>query len=191
MAAQIQRCILKGKISGVVETRNMFIAQVDVVPADTRFNVWKGYIDGIFSSIYSWIAPAWTAYSLEIQKFDLGEYETLEEGAYTLPGTATGDALANLVAAVLIGKAPGKRLMGRKFISPLAEIAVAGNSLVSAALADFADAALAYFDFYTTANGSSLGPGIIDKAHAYHAFNTGWVSSLLGTIRRRKPNIGI
>ena len=106
-------------------------------------------------------------------------------------GVGALDALPNVVSAVLIGKAAGIRHMGRKFFGPVAEAAVAANSLIAGYMVIAASVLLAYLTPFTGLGGGVITPGILDKTETFRPFVGGMVSSLLGSMRRRKPGNGI
>lgn len=191
MAAQIQRAIVKGKLLNAVNWRAMFVAQVDAIGTENRKECWEAYVGTIYDDVKTILATSVTIETIEIQKYDLGQYEFLEENPYVFAGTGSGDEYANLVAAVLIGKCVGQRLMGRKFISGLTEAAIQGNGVTLAAAAFLAQAAIDYTSLLSLPGGSTLGPGIVAKDGSFHTFYSGWMSSFLGTMRRRKPGVGI
>lgn len=191
MTATIERCILKGLIAGAVETRNMFVGEIDIVAPDTRFSVWNEYLTGIWTHIGGILSTAWQGKSIELQYQSGTTWITLEDSPITFNGGASGEYLPNLVAFVFVAKAIGNRLLGRKFFSPIAESVTSGNALIASALTDAALGASAWLLPYTTTAGSVLAPGLIGKDNNFHMFTSGHVSSLLGTIRRRKPGRGV
>lgn len=186
----VQRYILKGLLFGAVETRNMFVGQTELGIGDTDVSLMEGYLSRLIVPIQTYLVPGWVSYACLIQHYVDGEWIDSEEAVEAFHGTAAGDALPNLVAVVLVAKAIGKRLIGRKFFSGLAESATTANALSGAALAAFAQAAINYFTIYTTANNGHFGPGIIGKDGNFHAFASGLLSGMLGSMRRRKPGVG-
>lgn len=191
MSFTVQRGILKGNIAGVVQTRNMFTAEVQYVEPDTPEFVWSSYITSILTPIHGVIAAVWHADSIQIDNWFGGHWEPQEDDAFSYSGIGAGEAVANLVAAVLIGKCLGRRRIGRKFISPIDEANASGNTIVGTGMTYLGQALLAYISPLTTSNGSILQPGILDKDGTFRMFFSGSVSQLLGTIRRRKPGRGV
>lgn len=188
----IMRGILKGRLAGLVATRSMFTGQVQLAGTDTETTVIELYTTAIFTPILPYISTIWTVETVEIQHWITGEgWVSIREDPFTLVGSGTGDASPNLVAAVLVAKVSGFHLLGRKFISGVTEAATNLNTLTTVALAAFASAAAIYFDTFTTPQGSVFGPGVVAKDGSFHAFSSGFVSALLGTMRRRKPGLGI
>lgn len=188
----ILRAVLKGRLGGIVATRNMFTGQIQLGVGETEREVLEQYITDVFTPLLAYISTGWTTESLEIQHWVDTEWISMSDETFVIAGTVTASQmLANLVAVVLIAKGVGKRLIGRKFIAGITEAAVAGNALEPTVLAAAAQSAAVYFDVYTTASNSVYGPGIMDKNNQFHAFASGIVSALLGTMRRRKPGLGI
>lgn len=188
----IHRGILKGNLGGVVQTRNMFVFDVSPDSRDDIADVMQAAILTVITPLQGLLSNTFTWSSLECQvQMEDGRFSTYQENSCEVPGLVSGDQVANFVAAVLIAKAPGIRAIGRKFFSGLCEGAVNGNSLVAAAMVSAATALTHYITPYTSANGSILTPGIVKKDGSFSPFVGGFVSSLLGTCRRRKPGLGI
>lgn len=192
MASNVYRGILKGRIGGVVQTRNMFIAEVTLSEGDTIWDVWEGYITEIMTDVQPILATVWAGESFEIQMKETdGKWTSQEEHTLTFAGTATGEGLANFVSLVLIGRAYGRRRLSRKFFGPLAESTASENLVTNPAMVYAGQALIHWISPYTTTNSSLLSPGFIDKGGAFRPFVGGSVSQLLGTMRRRKPGLGI
>lgn len=187
----ICRGIVKGTLFGAVQTRNMFVAQIGSAEGDTDAGVMYTWLSAVWSPLRSVLASSFTTTTLETQTYFDGHWFTAEENPFVWAGTASGDQLANAVAAVLIGKVSGSYLHGRKFFSGLCESAVAGNELVGGAITTMGTVLLAYITPGVGEHGASYSPGILDKSGTFHSFSSGFVSSLLGSMRRRKPGLGI
>lgn len=188
----VLRAILKGRLAGVVQTRNMFTGQVEAGIGETEMDVVGEYLDGIFAPITPHLSSVFHGESIEIQHFVDGEWFSISEDPYDLVGgDSVSEELANFVSVVLIGKAAGKRLLGRKFLAGISEAGVYGNVLAAAVVADFAAAGAAYVTRLDSTGGGHFDPGIVDKTGTFHVFVSGIVSTLLGTMRRRKPGLGI
>lgn len=187
----IERAVVSGYLAGVVATRNMLTC--DVVPSggDTQQLLWDVYLQDIYNTIYSILAPLATVDSYELQSYSGGQWIPYDLVAFPKTGGATGDNLPNAVAAVLLGKASGLRHMGRKFFSGVAESYTLGNTLTTAGMAVAASALLAYITPFTGIGGGTIEPGTVNSAGVFSPFVGGLVSSLLGSMRRRKPGVGI
>lgn len=187
----IQKAVVKGTLLGVVQIRNIFYAQVAPSSLDTYQILWTDYLTAVYTPILEWLSGAWVLQSFEVYQKDT-EWFLKSEEPLELTGTDnTSQLLPNLISAVLIGKVSEYRGFGRKFMAGLTELATQSNLLETTALVDFAQSAAAYVAVYFGDNSGVLGPGIYDKSGNFRAFTTGLVSSLLGTMRRRKPGLGI
>lgn len=187
----VQRAVLKGMIAGAVQTRTIFTADVTVVPGDLYEDYWDPYIDQMMDQVTGILADIWVAYEVEIQTPSGTNWVPVATWAKTNHGAVSGDAHPNAVAAVLLGKATGARHVGRKFFSGVAESMTTANALTAGAALYMADALLYYVSPLVTIVGSVLQPGVVDKNMTFHPFVGGLVSSLLGSMRRRKPGLGI
>jgi hypothetical protein len=186
-----RRFILKGSIASIVQVRHMFTCHVDLAEGDTDESAGEEYLDQMFEDIKAFLTTSLTYTSFEIQANDGTSFYTVDEHSMSWTGTGSGDFLPNAVAVVMIGKAIGKRLMGRKFWSGITEAAAVANALGGSSVAAFAQCAVDYVSPFTTTNGGLVTPGIADKTHTFRPFVSGLVSTLLGSMRRRKPGIGI
>lgn len=187
----IQRAVVYGSISGVVQTRSVFTADVTVISGDEAVDYWEPYLGSVFDPLLEYISLIWASDHVEVSEPVAGKWIPTDTFSMVQEGTNVGQALANAVAGVLIAKAPGARHFGRKFISPLTEAVATGNLMDGVLMTAMASALLAYITPLTTVLGSTLTPGVVDKTGAFHAFVGGTVSSILGSIRRRKPGVGI
>lgn len=187
----IERAVVKGLLGGVVETRNMFTCNVTPAGGDTALILWDAYITSILDPIEDLTSSSWASYAYELQGLAFPQWVPYDIITCVHTGANSGDFLPNAVATVLLGKAPGLRHVGRKFISGMAESSVSGNALTVGALVYAAAVLLAYITPFTGLGGGTIVPGVIDKVGTFHAFTGGVVSSLLGSMRRRKPGVGI
>lgn len=161
----------------------------DVTGLNTLESFINSYLDEVYDAIigvtvanmvfteydvYKWIAPNWSY---------LG---SITKGK---TGTEPSEALPNQMAAVLIGKVLGRRGFGRKFFAGFGEGMQDAGSLAATAIASLVNCALAYVSPRVT-GGVSLTPGVVDKDHNFHAFTSGVVDTILGTMRRRKIGVG-
>lgn len=191
MAFVIERAVVKGLVGSIIETRNIFTCEIDYDALDDREGVWLWYINGVFDPVTDMFSSLFTITEVEIFTWNISEWQTVDSFSYTFTGNGGGDSYNSMIAAVMIGKALGLRRLGRKFLGPLAEAAISGNTLVSGAVAMMASALIAYVSSFVTTNGSVVVPGIMDKGNVFRPFIGGVVSPLLGTCRRRKQAQGI
>ena len=186
-----QRAVVSGLLLGQVATRHMFTADVVESGGDTSAVLWDAYLDSFYGPLQTIMSTIWAAQSYELQNRSGTSWIPFDTVTVTWAGTAAGDYLPNAVALVLLGKAAGLRHVGRKFISGLPEVNSTGNALAAAALSYATSALVAYITPFTGIGGGTITPGVLDNAGVFHAFVGGVVSSLLGSMRRRKPGIGI
>ena len=187
----VHRAIVKGHILGQVAFRNMFIGSMMVGDGDSRQSVAQGYCGRFYDDILSCFPSSFTIETLELQVRNGSSWDPFDEAPFTKVGSGSGEAMPNQVAVVLIAKTAVKRGIGRKFLSGLNESMISNNALYGTAITAFGLAVADYVSLYTTENGGSFAPGIVTKDHQFHLFVSGFVSALIGSMRRRKPGQGI
>jgi hypothetical protein len=169
----------------------MFTCDVVAMGGDTDQLLWDTYLDSFYVPLLTIMSTIWAAQSYELQNRSGSSWIPFDTVTVTWAGAAAGDYLPNAVALVLLGKAAGLRHVGRKFISGLPEVNSTGNALAAAALSYATSALVAYITPFTGIGGGTITPGVVDKIGTFHPFVGGVVSSLLGSMRRRKPGVGI
>jgi len=189
--ADVIRAIVKGHLAGVVQTRMMFTGHVTLGGTETYPQVARGYVDAIMLDLQPALSTVASFETIQVQKQSGSTWIDLEEVVYGMDGSNVSNPLPNAVAGVLIGNAGGNRQIGRKFIPGLAESVVSGNGLIGVGITAFAAALLDYVTQFTSIGGSAWVPGIVTKDGVFREFLSGYVSSLLGSMRRRKPGLGI
>jgi len=187
----IQRAILKGTLGETVEIRNMFTCSVTEVGSDDSQTLWGAYMSSLLDAIPPLVVVAVHYYSYEVQFYSTPNWITLDEVALDEDGTQTGDVLPFQSALVLIGKAGGLHAIGRKFFSGIAESQQQAGSMVVGVAEALAALLAAYITPFAGLSGGTIVPGVLDKTGTFRPFVAGYVSSLLGTMRRRKPGVGI
>jgi hypothetical protein len=186
-----QRAIVKGSITDNVQFRNMFVGNVTLSEGDTDETLWTGYLDSMYLYIKECCTQAFHLHTVELQTREGNVWQTVGEFNYAKDGIISGEAIANAVALVFIGKVLVHRGFGRKFFSGFGESMVVGNGIASAAVSNVATALAGYLGTYTGTHGGTLVPGLWTKDNAFHSFVGGFVSTVLGSMRRRKPGNGI
>lgn len=187
----IQRAIAKGTVGSVVQIRSMYTCDVVEVGSDDSDTLWGAYMSSMFDAITGLLHNSVTFYEYEVQEYSNGQWIPMDVVTVSETGTGTGDALPNAVSLVLIGVATGLRHLGRKFVGALPEAMTAGNLVVGEYIAGAAAALLAYITPFEGLSGGTITPGVVDENGGFHEFVGGTVSSLLGSMRRRKPGLGI
>lgn len=187
----IERAVLKSTIAATVEMRNVFSAQITEVGSDTSESLWDVYMTALVADLGDLTHTSVNFYAYETYQLNAGSWELLDTVTIDVDGVNTGQALLNAAAWVLIGKAPGIRHFGRKFISGIAEGNVNANVGDGSIGTVLAAALLDYISPVNGISGGSLIPGVVDKNGSFWGFTGGVVSNLLGTMRRRKPGVGV
>lgn len=186
-----ERAVLKGTIASAVEIRNIFTAEVTEVGADTSELLWDVYMTAMIDDLADLVHSSVHWYAYDVFQLNAGQWELIDEVTVDVDGANGGEALLNAAAIVLIGKATGIRHMGRKFISGLSEANVVANGFAVGFAASLATALVSYISPVTGIGGGTLVPGTVDSNGGFWPFVGGVVSSILGTMRRRKPGNGI
>lgn len=187
----IQRLVLKGTISSTVQIRNMFTADVVETGGDVATSLWSAYILSVLDPMTDLLWSGVHFYGYDLMDYTGGHWIPFAEVIISQSGAVTGQQLANQLAAVLIGKAEGLRHVGRKFLGALSEDNITGNTLDSVAVAAAAATLAAWLTPLVGIGGGTLTPGVVDKDGEFHRFVGGFVSSLIGSMRRRKPGVGL
>lgn len=187
----IERAVVKGTIGDITEIRNMFTGQVVESGGDTSASLWSVYITDFFGDAVELMPDSVHFYEYEVFTYNGGSWILKDTVSMSADGQSSTEGLLNAAAVVLIGKASGLRKVGRKFLGAISEGASSGNGLVSSALINAAAALVNYISPVNGIGGGTLTPGIVSSGGTFHAFVGGSVSSLLGTMRRRKPNVGM
>lgn len=187
----IQRAVVSGTMLDQVVTRSMFTCDVVESGGDTAELLWDAYLASMYDEWMNLVPEITQTTGYELQEYDAGQWVPFYSVPWPNGGTLSGSSIVNAVSLVLIGKAAGLRHMGRKFISGLAGLVLDGNSLGEDYLSTAAAALVAYITPFTGIGGGTITPGVVDKLGVFHPFVGGLVSSILGSMRRRKPGIGM
>lgn len=189
--AHVERAIVKGTLGGVVATRTMFTALLDVNDDALNAGYWQTYIESMYIEIQGALSDVWQTQSMELSKLEGGHWVPYDEVTIDVGGQNTGEVAPFYVAVVLIAHAVVLRHIGRKFLGGIPKAIINGNELGAAQVAAFTAALAAYLTPVEFGDAPVLTPGIVDKVGMFHPFVGGVISSLLGTCRRRKPGQGI
>ncbi len=187
----IQRAVVSGSLLNLVSTRNMFTAEVTPVGGDTSEILWAAYLASVFDPLRGLWANTVHTDSYVIQDWQPPDWITTYETTFSKVGSVSSDALPNAVALVILGKALGKRVFGKKFFSGINEGAVASNTLIAEAVTIAVQVLAAYITPFTGIGGGTLTPGILTKTGVFKPFVGGILSAFVGSQRRRKPGVGI
>lgn len=187
-----QRAVVKGDLASAVQVRNVFTCDVVESGGDTAPVLWEAYLNSIYNELMPIMRSILHITSFEMYDLVAGEWVPAGEIEFTYEGAVqSGDFLPNAVAIVLLGKAAGARHVGRKFFSGLPESTAFENGLAVGVASTVAAVLAAYITPFTGIGGGVITPGVVTSSGTFHAFLGGSVSSFLGSIRRRKPSVGI
>lgn len=189
----IQRCTVKGLVAGVIQTRNVFYADLSGTGSDPSEDLWEDYLDSIYGEVIDMTSSAFVITSFILDYFDgmTSTWMYIGEYTYTFTGNAGGDPYNSMISPVLIARTAISKVFGRKFLPPTGEQSVSGNNLVSGALVMMASALLGYITPFVGSGGVTFTPGVIDKGDQFRFFTSGSVAAVLGTMRRRKEGRGV
>jgi hypothetical protein len=187
----VQRAVVYGEIANLVQTRSMFTADVVEAGGDDFALLWETYLLNVYDSLPTLCNSVYSITTYELQNYTAGQWVPFDIEDLAISGGQGNDPLPNAVSAVFIGKGDGLRKIGKKFISALDELVVDGNNIVGDGIAAAAAFLVAYLGDVEGIGGGTLTPGIVDKNGDFKPFVGGFVSSLLGSCRRRKPGVGI
>ncbi len=187
----IEKAVVHGLVTNAVQVRNMFTCEVIEQGGDTSAILWEAYLTSVYDPIQNLAGSYLDFTEYEVFRLTGGEWVLIDTQPLDFePGVGTS-MLMNAGAWVLIGKALGIRKMGRKFFSGLPTTMVANNTLTVTGLVYAAQALAGYLTPFTGLGGGTITPGVWGKDAAFHPFVGGVVSAFLGTMRRRKPGVGI
>lgn len=189
--ASFHKAVLRSRISGVSEFRNVFYGEFTY--GDTLAGAtWAGYFDRLLSSSYlALLKNVVTFYGFDLYNWDGNEWQPMTAEVYSKVGTvASGDYMPLQVAAVLVAKTTQKRSFGRKFLAGFVESQIADGAIISAALTTLATVAANWIAPITVGS-STITPGLWTKDNTFVTFIGAVVDVLTGTQRRRKPGVGI
>lgn len=186
-----EKCVVKGRFGDNTEFRMIFYAAKSD-DAVTDAVMWTGYLNNVFQggALGLW-RNTMTLYEYEVYRWDGNEWQTSTTQAYSKVGTNPSDELLpHQSASVLVGKSAKKRTFGRKFWPGPLESQQSDGTLAGATITALAGVAAAWLQGYTS-GAVTLTPGIWTKALDIIGFTSAIVDSIIGSQRRRKPNVGI
>ncbi len=186
------KAVLKGNLAGAAQTRNVFYFDGTTegdqyIPADIEL-----YIDTLWAPVQQLISLIWECYEIEVFKWVPTHWEHFAVIPYTAAsGVAVDDAFPNQMAAVILGITSALKTRGRKAIAGFVDTSAVAGLLTGGALIQLALAMSIYVSHLHGSTGD-LVPGTWTRAtNTFHPFIGGVADAILGTMRRRKPGIGI
>lgn len=187
----IERAVVMGTLASLVQIRNMYTCEVIESGGDDSQTLWLAYMSSIFDELAPLTSTGLAWYEYDVQEYSAGSWVLKDVVTVSEAGSDAGDRLPFQNAITFVAKAYGLRKIGRKFLAGITE-GYGVNGVIQVALAaDVAAFLLAYITPFTGIGGGTITPGIVDGSGVFHPFLSGVVSSVLGSMRRRKPGIGI
>lgn len=187
----VQRSVLAGTLANVVQVRTMWTCEVIPLGGDTYNILWGAYMSSLFDAMEPLTTTVLTWHEYQVEDYQAGHWVPNFKVAVNETGAANGEPLPYQNALVLLGKAAGLRKIGRKFIPGISEGYGTAGDIVGGMLTLASALLLAYIAPFTGLGGGTITPGVVDKTGTFRPFTSGLVSSLMGSMRRRKPGIGI
>ena len=191
MAADIYKAVVRARLAGIVEVRNVFYVQVEAnASLAVEIATW---LAGVYTPIDSYISNQFVIYGLDLYILQSGHWVLNSENAFNHAGGSNTEFSPYQVAAVLVARTIVPRCLPKKFFAGFTEGAIDSGSLVTGALIALAAAGSAWIAPFTGGTSAKeYTPGTYsDKHEEFIAFNGVLVNLFTGTQRRRKPNVGI
>lgn len=188
------KVVAKGRLGGVVETRNIFYLECSVNPTTpeliTDIPAW---LTGFYTPIVAFLSNTFSLYGWDVHQWDIMTASWLfrVSGAMTFVGTLSGDALPSQIAAVMVAYTGLKRTFSRKFIAGFIDTEFTGNLMLGSALVAMTSSLAFWMATFTAPSMKIYVPGLWTKGLIFAPFIQGVVDQIAGTMRRRKQNVGI
>jgi len=179
-----------GTIASTVQIRGMYTCQVTPSGGDTSAVLWDAYMTSILDAL-EFLSTLVHWYEYDVQEYSGGSWVLQDVVSVNTDGTGGGDILPYQNAITFVAKAYGLRKIGRKFLPGVTESMQVAGVIGAGYAATLAAFLLAYVTPFTGIGGGVITPGIVDSSGSFHPFLNGVVSSVIGSMRRRKPGIGI
>ena len=192
MAQQIVKLEVKGTLFGAVQTRNVFYYGADTTtPGTQQADELAQNLEILVDDFSNLAIPAMTFYEIGVSYWTGTQWQPLLDYPMSISGKETGSDICSYQTAGLMRAITSViKATGRKFLPGIAESVtldsqfIAGVALIIVGiLADYLSVVqIQFVNWY---------PGIPSKNAAFAPFTSATWSSLLSTMRRRKPGYGI
>lgn len=195
----VYRGIVKGRILGSVETRNMFtygLSSANATETEVAVGI-ESALEDTMDSMAGHLCNAWSMYECEVQKWHPQVLQTPGYwlGYHTHGHSVTGESVSDLAgyqpAIFFLLKTGFKKTVGRKFFAGVAEEYTTAGAFSATMLAALASDLAALLLPVTFGAGGAADPGVLDKNGIFRPFTSGVVGSIISSMRRRKPGYGI
>lgn len=155
-------------------------------------------VEDIYTELADEVSDAVTLDSMEVDVVEWDETEqeflttqTIGERSPSVTFTEVTEALPNQMAATMGAYTTYPKVRGRKAFPGFAENAADVGTLTTAAATALSGALAEYLGDITISAGNTLSPGVASKStEAFRAFGSGWINTILGSQRSRKPGVG-
>ena len=192
MPDNIRRVILKGRLFGTVETRNMFCYRLHGVAIEpTATTYLYSQISAIALQAAPMLASAWATYEMEMQTLVGHQWYPLGVEALVIGGANSEDPAGYQPAVLLRAITGALKVVGRKYFAGISENMTLAGALNSSALVAAAATLAAYLEVVSLGGENSWNPGVVDKLWNFREFLGGTVGTIISSMRRRKPGYGI
>ena len=191
MATSVFKAVVRGKLVGTVETRNVFYVQVE--PNASQGDEIATWLESVYSPILAATSTLWVAYGLDIYILQAGHWVLSEERAFNHAGSGQGDFTMYQAAAVIVGRTIVPRCLPKKFFAGMLEGNITNGYMIAGLVLSMITAGAAWITPFTgiTSQAEYI-PGTYSEKHeAFIAFVGCLVNNCLGTQRRRKPGGGV
>jgi hypothetical protein len=192
MSQQIIKLTLKGTLLNAVQTRNVFYYGADTTtPGGQQADELGVQVEDIAADVVDIAAPAINFYQIDSSYWDGVAWQPIQEVTIDQTGGNTGSDMSSYQTSGLMRATTSVlKAVGRKFIPGIAESVTQDSQFIQGVaiylvqlLADYiATVQVQFVNWY---------PGVPSKNSAFAPFTSATFSSLLSTMRRRKPGYGI
>lgn len=189
----IYKMVVKGRLAGTVETRNMFTyEQPTGSSTDAASHIaMRAGLAILYNDLMPLIASVFDTYSIESHKYSTGHWYPVTESAFTHAGSVVADFESFQTATLILAKTAALRTVGRKFFAGVTKNCTLDGAMTTAALAVMATILVDYLATLSGTGSDTYVPGVLDKVGIFRPFVGGSVGTLLSSMRRRKPGYGI
>lgn len=186
--------VARGRLGGLVEIRNVFYLECPANPTNAELlQDAPAYLTGFYTPIRAALSSLLTIYGFDVQQWDpvakLWKFRIT--GNMTLNGTNDNDPLPSQNAAVLVARTAAKRTFSRKFLAGFCDNSAVGNLLHSNVLVALTGTLFFWLSDFTAPSGKIYTAGLWTKRKTFEPFLQGVTNAIVGSMRRRKQNVGL
>lgn len=191
MPQQIVKVVVKGRLLGSVETRNVHYYGADTTtPSATEGTALEGKVGAAYSALAASLCDVYNIYGLDSYFWNVNWWQPLHSTTVNYTGSDASDMASFQTAALCVFKTAVKKCLGKKFIAGIPEDKMTDGSLVAPMVATLVTFIGAIMNAEVI-GGVSWYAGVPSKNSVFAPFISGTVGTILSTMRRRKPGYGI